>query len=94
MNEAGMKAWQVQRTDRWALRGSWLRPFLLSLTCLIVAGVGEPSVASTAEVVAVRAEDFLNSLGVCSAVSCRGESLARTVEAARYLRGPVGVTSS
>jgi len=58
---------------------------ILCLTFLLVIGIGEPSVASAAEVLAVRANDFLTSLGVCSAVSRREESLARTAEAARYL---------
>jgi len=37
----------------------------------------EPSVADAAETSAVRADDFLNSVGVCSAVSRRGENLVR-----------------
>jgi hypothetical protein len=33
----------------------------------------------------IRADDFLNSIGVCSAVSRRGENLASTIDAAKYL---------
>ena len=38
-----------------------------------------------AETTAIRADDFLSSIGVCSAVSRRGENLARTIDAVRYL---------
>lgn len=38
-----------------------------------------------AAAVAVKADDFLNSVGVCSAVSRRGENLRSTVEVAKYL---------
>ena len=34
---------------------------------------------------AVRSADFLRSIGVCSAVSRRGENLASTIDAARYI---------
>lgn len=84
MNEPGLNALQIEGTDRPAIPGSPLCRFLW-LTCLVVAGIGEPSVASAIEVGAVRANDFLNSIGVCSAVSRRGENLARTVEVVRQL---------
>lgn len=41
--------------------------------------------ARAAEMTATRANEFLNSIGVCSAVSRRGENLRSTIEAARYL---------
>jgi hypothetical protein len=40
--------------------------------------------AAAAETVAIPANEFLNSIGVCSAVSRRGEKLASTIEAAKY----------
>ena len=40
---------------------------------------------SLAQTTAVSANDFLNSIGACSAVSRRGETLANTIECARYL---------
>jgi len=39
---------------------------------------------AAAETAAIPANDFLDSIGVCSAVSRRGEKLASTIEAARY----------
>ena len=45
-----------------------------------------PALCSGAEEIpAVRANDFLGSIGVCSAVSRRGETLQHTIEAAQYL---------
>jgi hypothetical protein len=58
---------------------------LVGVSCLLVAGLNELSGAGAAETVAVQADDFLSSIGVCSAVSRRGESLARAADAARYL---------
>lgn len=84
MIEPGMTALQAEGTDRSPVHGSLLER-LLCLTFLLAAGTSGPSVACAAEVVAVRADDFLNSIGVCSAVSRRGESFVRTVDAARYL---------
>ena len=55
------------------------------LWCLLAIGLNESSMARAAETVAFRADDFLNSIGVCSAVSRRGENLAKTIEVARYL---------
>jgi hypothetical protein len=62
--------------------GSSIRRLLFAL---LLAGAVEPSVAGAAETMALRADDFLNSIGVCSAVSRRGEKLTNTVNAARYL---------
>jgi hypothetical protein len=58
---------------------------LIYLCCLLVAGLNEPSLIGAAETVAVKADDFLSSIGVCSAVSRRGENLASTIDVARYL---------
>jgi len=53
---------------------------------LATALVSSPPTATRAEeTVSVRAWDFLNSIGVNSAINRRGESLARTAECARYL---------
>ena len=67
-----------------AALGSSLRR-LLCLPLLVVGDVQEPSLVKAAETAAVRAEDFLRSIGVCSTVSRRGENLSNTVNAARYL---------
>ncbi len=53
---------------------------ILFFLALSVSGI-----LGAAEVVALRADGFLSSIGVCSAVSRRGESLAKTSEAAKYL---------
>jgi len=55
--------------------------FLLAL-CGALAG--KPGLAR-AQTTAVPATDFLNSLGVCSAISRRGENLAETIQAAKFL---------
>jgi lysophospholipase L1-like esterase len=52
---------------------------------LILLALWIPAALDGAEVIAARADDFLSSIGVCSAVSRRGESLAKTAETARYL---------
>jgi hypothetical protein len=41
--------------------------------------------AYPAEMTAIRADEFLSSIGVCSAVSRRGENLGKTVDAGKYL---------
>jgi len=48
----------------------------------LLAGEPEPAGAQTA---AVPANDFLNSLGICSAVSRRGEHLADTIRVTKFL---------
>jgi len=58
---------------------------LLYLSWLLAAMVVEPPAAEAAGKTAIRADDFLNSVGVNSAVSRRGETLEQTVTAARYL---------
>jgi len=45
----------------------------------------QPTVASAEETAAMRASDFLDSIGVNSAINRRGESLAKTAECARYV---------
>lgn len=45
----------------------------------------EPASASTEPVTARKASDFLNSIGVNSAISTRGESLKKTIEISKYL---------
>jgi hypothetical protein len=61
---------------------------LICLFCLSssfrAAAVELPGAKSTGTQ-AVRAQEFLNSLGACSAISRRGESLTNTIGAARYL---------
>jgi hypothetical protein len=52
---------------------------------LIVAALILLPATQAAETTAARADDFLSSIGVCSAVSRRGENLPGTVEAVRYL---------
>ena len=49
------------------------------------AAIASASMAIASETAAFRADDFLNSIGVNSAVSRRGETLAHTAEAAKYL---------
>src|SRR5665213_1986091 len=61
------------------------------LFCLILTTVSAlPQAAgaagtTAAGTTAVRAADFLNSLGANSAISRRGESLPKTIDCARYL---------
>lgn len=57
------------------------------LPCLLAATtVGATSVArAEGPTTALRATDFLNSIGANSAIDTRGETLARTIECARYL---------
>jgi hypothetical protein len=59
----------------------FLRPAhraILILACL-------PLAAQTTGITAVRATDFLNSIGTLSAISVRGESLQKTIDCASYL---------
>ncbi len=66
---------------------------LLTAFCLCWGGTTRAALAieslsgsmTSIEVSAVKADEFLNSIGVCSAVSRRGETLSNTVNAARYL---------
>ncbi len=56
----------------------------LGLAFLFAALMGGVSVAGAAGIGAVRADDFLNSIGVNSAISRRGEHLEKTAQAAEY----------
>jgi hypothetical protein len=60
---------------------SFMRVLLVLTACL---PVNQPSVTGS-ERKADQAEQFLGSIGVCSAVSRRGEKLENTIDAARYL---------
>jgi len=64
--------------------GSVLRS-LPCLACLFLAGLDQPTVLGAPETLAPNSDDFLNSLGACSAISRRGENLASTAQAARFL---------
>ena len=59
---------------------------LACLPCLLLtAAIGLPRSADAAGTTAIRATDFLDSLGANSAISGRGESLPKTIECAKYL---------
>jgi hypothetical protein len=60
---------------------------LLAMPCLLVAAaVGLPPAAhADGPTTAVRAADFLNSIGANSAINQRGETLQRTIECTKYL---------
>src|SRR5262245_5959973 len=59
---------------------------LLRLLCLVLAATaGLPHAAEADGSTAVRATDFLNSIGANSAIAVRGERLEKTIECARYL---------
>ena len=59
---------------------------LLCLSGLFLAAAAVPArAAGTTGTTAVRATDFLNSLGVNSAISVRGERLQNTIDCAKYL---------
>lgn len=51
--------------------------------CVLLLSTGS-SAAAPARTIALPANDFLDSIGVCSAVSRRGEKLPNTIEAARF----------
>lgn len=63
---------------------SCLRQFIC-LPCLLVAATSWIPSASAADVPPRRAVDFLNSIGVVSSISRRGETLQNTINAASYL---------
>lgn len=64
---------------------SYIR-LLSGMPCLLLAAtVGLPQAAGAAGTTAVRATDFLNSLGANSAIAARGESLQKTIDCAKYL---------
>jgi len=77
-----------ERKKGLALRRRTLVSSIRRLVCLpwlLAIGLVLPSVADVARIFGVRADDFLSSIGINSAVSRRGENLASTVNAARYL---------
>ncbi len=81
--ESLMKPTQESR-KRMPLRASICT--LLCLPCLLLAAtVGLPRSAKAAGTTAVRATDFLDSIGTQSAISVRGENLQKTIACARYL---------
>jgi hypothetical protein len=57
---------------------------LFLATALALFGLSVPAVGRT-QTKAVRASDFLDSIGANSSISRRGESLDRTIDCARYL---------
>ena len=59
-------------------------PFWLAIRALLYLTV-LPLAAEAAGITAVRATDFLNSIGTLSAISVRGESLQKTIDCAGYL---------
>lgn len=63
------------------------RNWLASLHVAVALGlvVGSAACAAAGEVTAWRAADFLNSIGVNSAIDRRGESLAQTIACTKYL---------
>lgn len=57
----------------------------LSIMLALFAIVSPEIHLASAQTTAVSANDFLDSIGVVSAISKRGENLANTIECARYL---------
>lgn len=66
---------------RWP--GVVARMSVLVGTAMLVSPLA--SAAASRGVAAIPASDFLNSIGVNSAISARGETLARTIECSKYL---------
>src|SRR5262249_26253665 len=62
-------------------------PGLLRLLCLLITAMFGLLPAADAEgpTTAMRAVDFLNSIGVNSAINMRGENLQKTIECTKYL---------
>lgn len=63
-------------------RRQFLQQTVAGVAGMLPLGLARAGVSGTA---AVGVNDFLNSLGACSAISRRGETLAKTVDAAKYL---------
>lgn len=62
------------------------RHSLLRLLCLLPIMVGvSPAAHADKPTTAIRAVDFLNSLGVNSAINYRGETLQKTIDCTKYL---------
>lgn len=75
-----MEAW-INRFSRCSSRPT----FLCRSSLLLVAMLGLPQSVLGVGTTAVRATDFLNSIGANSSISGRGETLARTIECAKYV---------
>jgi hypothetical protein len=69
-----------RRPTRW----QFLQQTLVGVAGMATA-LGGPVSADEAGTIPIGVHDLLGSLGVCSAVSRRGENLANTLDAARYL---------
>lgn len=63
-------------------RRRFLQRTVAGVAGMLPLGLVRAGVSGTA---AISVSDFLDSLGACSAISRRGESLAKTIDAARYL---------
>lgn len=63
-------------------RRRFLQQAVAGVAGMLPLGLARAGVAGTA---AVGVNDFLDSLGACSAISRRGETLAKTVDATKYL---------
>ncbi len=68
-------------------RRQFLQQTVVGVAGMTVACAGQvrPRRPDTSGTVAVGVNDFLGSIGACSAISRRGENLASTIDAARYL---------
>jgi hypothetical protein len=71
-----MKIWNGWKRDSKALLGTW------SGLLLVECGLAAPAAG---EATARGAGDFLDSIGTLSAISVRGETLAKTIECTKYL---------
>lgn len=68
-------------------RRQFLQQTAVGVAGMTVARAGQvrPAPPDPSRVIAVGANEFLSSIGVCSAISRRGENLASTIDAAGYL---------
>src|SRR4051794_16436996 len=61
-------------------------PLTARVACVTVLLMAyAPQAATAAQTRAVRASDFLNSIGANSAIATRGERLEKTIECAKYV---------
>lgn len=72
------KLYELLRMQR-SLHRLWCLSSLLATTLALPLG------AAAAQTTAIRASDFLNSIGTQSAISVRGENFQKTLECAKYL---------
>ena len=79
-----LDACQMRQTRR-----QFLRQTAAGIAGISVARAGQvrpaPAPANASGVTAVDASEFIASIGVCSAISRRGENLASTIDAVKYL---------